>query len=500
MNSIPASAIVNIIPGVIGAGGNALAMSGLALSTTARVPIGSVLSFANSAAVSSYFGTGTAEAAAAAIYFAGFDNGTAQPGAMLFAQYPAAAVGAFLRGGNVSSLTMTQLQALSGTLALTVNGTLKTSAAISLAGATSFSNAATLILAGFTSPGFTVTYDSVSGGFLFTDSTTGSTSTLTFCTAGTLANGLALTQATGAVLSQGAAAATPAAFMAGIIAITTNWASFFTLFDPDGGSGNTLKQAFAAWNGAQNNEFVYVCWDTDVTPTLSTSATTSLGYLLAQAQTSGTCLLYAPDYTKAAFVAGFIASLDFTRTNGRATLAYKHQAGLTADVTNITVWSNLLANGYNAYSSFATANQQFTGWSNGQISGQYKWLDGYVNQVWMNSALQLAIMNLLFNINSLPYNDAGYALVAAACADPINAAVKFGAIRPGVPLSALQIAEVNTAAGVAIDGVLSTRGWYLQIQPATAIVRGARTSPPCTLFYMDGGSIQSLNLASIEVQ
>lgn len=307
MPSIPANQIVNIVPGVISAGGSALDLTGLMLSTAARVPIGSVLSFPSATAVSTYFGSSSTEAALAAVYFNGFDNSTVKPGAMLIAQYPIAAVGGFLRGASLSSMTLTQLKALSGTLIVTVAGTLFTSAAINLTSATSFSNAATLIQAGFTAPTFTVTYDSISGGFLFQVTATGGASTMTYAT-GTLATSLALTAATGASLSQGAAVAVPGTFMAIITALTTNWASFFTAFDPDAGSGNTLKQAFAAWNGAQSNRYVYVAWDTDVTPTLSTAATTSLGYILGQSGTSGTIPLYAPDATKASFVCGMFAS------------------------------------------------------------------------------------------------------------------------------------------------------------------------------------------------
>jgi hypothetical protein len=59
---------------------------------------------------------------------------------------------------------------------------------------------------------------------------------------------------------------------------------------------------------------------------------------------------------------------------------------------------------------------------------------------------------------------------------------------------------VNAAAGLAIDTVLSSQGWYLQILDATPQVREARGTPPCTFWYMDGGSVQNINLASVEVQ
>lgn len=499
MSTIPASQIVSVIPSVIGAGGSALDLIGIFLTTSTRPPIGSLVALSTAAAVASYFGPGTAEAIAASAYFSGYDTSTVKPASLLFAQYPTAAVGAFVRGGSLAALTLTQLQALSGTLIVTVNGVVKTSSTITLSSATGFSNAATIILAAFTSPGFTCVFDSVSSAFLFTDTTTGITSTLTYFT-GTISVALALTQATGATLSQGAAIAVPGTFMDAVALVTTNWATFTTLFDPDAGSGNAQKLLFAAWVNGQQNRYMYVAWDTDVTPTQSNNATTSLGNILKTLNSSGTFPIYTPDYQKAAFECGAVASINFDRTNGRATMAFKSQTGQAIDVSNGTVAANLIANGYNFYGAYATANQQFVFMNPGSVTGPFTWADSYVNQIWLNNAFQLALMTLLTTVSSVPYNSSGYGLIKAACMDPINQGLNFGAFRTGVPLSALQAAEVNNAAGVAIDQVLSTQGWYLQILPATAQVRGARGSPPMAFWYMDGGAVQKINLASVEVQ
>lgn len=507
--SIQASDIVNILPGVISAGGNPLAMNGLALTLSTRVPIGTVVSFANQAAVASYFGGSSAEAAKATVYFAGYIGATQIPTAMLFAQYPSAAVAAYLRGGSVAALTLTQLQALSGTLILTVNGTGHTSTSISLSAATSFSNAATIIAAAFTTPPFAVSYDSVSGAFVFTDTTTGAASTISF-SSGTLAAGLALTQATGATLSQGADAAVPGTFMAGILNITQNWVSFFTLFDPDAGEGNAVKLAFAEWENSTNNAFAYIAWDTDITPTESVPASTSLGFLISAANLSGTCLIYEPsDQSQAAFISGAIASINFNAKNGRITFAFKSQAGLLPGVTNEQVAHNLggnpqaegdFGNGYNFYGAYATRNQAFTFFNRGLISGKFRWLDSFVNQIWMNNSFQLSVMTFLTSIGSIPQNAAGAAMFRQVLSDDIQAAINFGAINSGVPLSSTQILEVNTAAGLNIAGTLASQGWYLQIGVNTPTGRASRTSPPATFWYTDGGSIQAFTMSSLEVQ
>ena len=255
---------------------------------------------------------------------------------------------------------------------------------------------------------------------------------------------------------------------------------------------------FSTWANGQNDRFAYVGWDTD-SQAIVQNSTTCWGALIKASTLAGSIPVYK-DPLHAAFVVGAIASIDFTRTNGRITLAFKSQSGLTPSVTDQTTGDTLIANGYNFYGAYATANQPFTFLYNGQISGPFQWIDPYVNQIWLTNAFQLAMMTLLTNTPSVPYNAAGYALIEASCMDPINAALNFGAIRPGVLLSTLQAAEVDGAAGVSISGILNTRGWYLQIKPATAQVRAARTSPPMTFWYMDGGAVQNLNLASIEIQ
>ncbi|WP_227242400.1 DUF3383 domain-containing protein [Paraburkholderia caribensis] len=496
--SIPASLIANAIPSVIAAGGSALDLIGFMLTNNPRVPIGAAPTFPDIDAVGDYFGESSTEYSLASVYYQGFKNSTKKPGSLGFFQYPTAPVAAYLRGGSLASMTLTQLQALTGTLSIKVDGVVKTSSAINLSAATSFSNAAAIISAAFTG-GPVVAFDSQSSAFTFTSNTTGAGSSMDFAAAGTLANALLLTQATGAVTSQGAVASTPATAMSALTKLTTNWASFMTTFDPDNGVGNAQKLAFATWTVAQGNRYLYAAWDTDLSPTNSNPATSSFGYLVNQSNMSGVAPIFL-DSKKAAFLMGFVASLDFEATNGRATAAFRSQDGLTADVTDGTIATNLKANGYNLYGDFATANEDFDFFWPGQIAGQYDWIDSYVNQIWLNNQFQLDMMVGLTSVNSIPYNAEGRALIESFLADTIQTFKNFGGLRAGVTLSSTQIAEVNSAAGLAIDGVLSTQGFYLQVLDATPQVRQGRGSPPINFWYMDGQSVQVLQMASILVQ
>lgn len=345
----------------------------------------------------------------------------------------------------------------------------------------------------------TVAYDSQSQAYIISGGTPG-TGTITFASGSTIVNKLNLNQVGGAVISQGAPITDPVTAMTAVVAQTQNWATFSTLFKPS--IANMVL--FASWTATQNNRFAYVMWDTDTTVTLP-NPTTSAGYLIQQAGYGGTVPFYQPtglnpvDACAGALVMGYVASLDFARKNGRATLAFKGQSGFVPGVTDGPTASQLELNGYNYYGAVATAAQGFQYFYPGTVTGKFLWCDSYFGQINLNNDLQSANMTLLTTVNSIPYNDDGYGLIAAACQDPINSAVNFGTIRQGVALTQLQKAEVNNAAGLKISDVLQTRGWYLIVADPGATVRAARGSPVITLFYTDGGSVHRIVIASIDV-
>ena len=330
---------------------------------------------------------------------------------------------------------------------------------------------------------------------------------------GNMATVLGLTQSTGAIIQANgysyAAGAprgldSPASFMDRILRLTQNWASFTTDFDPDVYFGGQPKLQFAAWTNQQRNNYLYVCWDTDVAPTVSPNAPNSIGRVLNTNLTSGTAPISSPSVTNgrnlAMFTMGTIAAIDFNRLDGRKTLAFRGQTGMVPDISSGLIAANLEANFYNYYGIWTTANDLFRFLYPGLVSGPYRWIDSYINQIWMNNGFQLALMELLTQAGSIPYNQFGYTLIKAACQDVINRALNFGAIRQGVTLSEAQKAEVNTMAGLAIDRVLSANGYYLQVLDADPQVRVNRGTPPMTFWYTDGGSIQRLTLASVMVQ
>jgi hypothetical protein len=569
MPSIPASYVASVIPSVLSAGGTALDLNGLVLTNSTRVPLGNPRGFSNAIDVGAFFGAASNEYSFASRYFLGWDNSTKKPGMLIFAQYPVASVAGYLRGGSLASLTLAQLQALTGSLVVVIDGTTASAGSLNFSTANSFSAAAALIQTGLGLTGPTVsvvtgsiaapgtmtvtavtsgslvvgtvlggsgvapgtiitailtgtggvgtysvtpsqtvsstaitgttpmvTYDSLTNAFQINSTTTGVSSSVAPAT-GTLSGPLALTLAGGAIVSAGAVAANPGPAMTAVVANTQNWAAFTTMWEPN--SADCI--AFATWNTLQNNRFGYVMWDTDPNAKVAGN-TTSIGAILKAGSYSGVMPWYTPVLQRdaAAFALSYAACLDFERLNGRTTLAFRSQSGLIPDVTSASDAAGLTSNGYDFYGSFATANDEFEFAYPGSITGKFLWADSYFNQIQLTNQLQLALISGLTSVGSVPYNADGRTMIKAFCNDPIQQALNFGSIRAGVVLSTAQAAIVNGQAGLRIDDTLTQRGWYLQVLDATAQVRAARASPPCTLWYMDGQSVQSIVLASIEIQ
>jgi len=414
-------------------------------------------------------------------------------------------------GAGTYSVSISQTTAsttITGAYQMTVaiDGSNVSAASLNLSAATSLSNAATLLGTALgLSGGQVCSYNSQLGQFQITSGTTGANSSVGVATG---LGGVTLGFSTGASVSPGSAAMTEAGAMNSVTAITQNWAPFMTVWEPNLAS----KQNFAAWTVAQNLRYMYVAWDSDVNA-ITANNTTSFGPLMNALGDSGvvpiggdtavaTALgvtLASLVATHAAFVCGTTAAINFSQTNGRITYAGKGQAGLQYAVNNVTSATNLQANGYNFYGTYATANATFTQFQPGSTPGVWKWIDSYINQIYMNSQFQLAGMNLLSNTNSIPFNTAGYQTVRDTYTPVATQMLNFGAIRQNVALSAAQTNNVNNQAGVNIAPTLETEGWYLQIVPATSQVRGTRGPLQVNFWYMDGGSVQKMNIASIDV-
>lgn len=505
--SIPISNIVTVTPGVLDAAGSAVDLNGLILTKNPAAPYCSIIQFSSVADVKDYFGATSAEGDMAAVYFAGYASAYARPARLYFTRYTEGEpTAASLRGGPVT-LSLDEIRKLNGNLVMTIDGVPTDSGVLKLDNVQSLSEVAAIISEGLGAP---VTYDGGARAFIVSAPTSGSGSSVSFAT-GPLAEPFALTKATGAIISLGSDGDTPSDFMDSVTALSQNWALFTTAWACTQGE----LRGFAQWVSTTNYRFAFVAHDLSEIPMQPvgeyrayTAPVTFAGlpeddsHLYKDAvgfgDTSGVIPLYG-SHLHAAFVLSYAASLDFTRTNGRTTLAFRNQAGLKASVTNQSQADILEDNGYNFYGEYATAKEDFLFIYPGQITGPFRWVDSYVNQIWLNAQLQLACTTLLRNYPAIPYNAGGYGLIEAALIDPAEQALNFGAIRQGVTLSSAQAAQIREVIGRDITASLTAKGYAIVIKDAPASVRVERESPDITFYYMDGGAVQRIQIASIVV-
>lgn len=493
--TIPASYIVAINPRLIPAGGTDLEFNGLFLTDNALIPSPSLLmSFTSAETVGAFFGETSPEYEAASIYFLGYNNSFSKPRRLMFGRRIATAAAAYVRGGAYAGTLADIKSVTSGAMTITIDGTDVSITAVDFSAVTSFSDAASVLETALDSElaGTTVAYSSLTQAFTITSPTTGATSTIT-AAAGTIADLLNLTQAKGATLSQGSDALTQTENMNAIKASSQNWVTFTTLYTAD----NDEHLGLAKWASAQGIEYLYVGWTADAN-LLSQSDTSSIAYLIDQAEYGATALVY-DNVNVAALVLGSAASINWERYQGTINFAFKSVDGVAATVTDETTAALLNDKGVSYVGKFATRNDDFTFFYDAKMFGRYGYIDAFVNTVWLKNVMQVSVMNGLTLAGRVPYNDRGYALIRAWLQDPINRAVNNGTIDPGVTLSESQKAQIFNETGKDLTTELWTKGYAILIEDAGAAVRVGRQSPNISVYYTYGGSINKIEVASTAV-
>ncbi|GBR49004.1 hypothetical protein CSR02_06120 [Acetobacter pomorum] len=282
-------------------------------------------------------------------------------------------------------------------------------------------------------------------------------------------------------------------------AASADWCAFAFAQEPDA----TAKTAIAAWMPTNPNRYWGIVQDADANILLAESG--CFGNIVTEQATPGLTCLCNTDGNgtlAAALCLGWAASINPQRNAGRTTLMFRNNGGVSAADITATQAQALLQNGYSFYGSYKSGDSTFSFLNNGAVSGAFAWADSYLNQIWMTSSFQSDLLTLFSAVGQIPYAVQGDTLLATSVQNTIDTAVAFGAIQPNVTLSAAQAQVVNAQAGRSIADTLATRGWYLLpgASTASAATRAKRWPVQARFFYMDGQSVQSISLATVEVQ
>ena len=457
-----------------------------------------LLSFKSAQLVGDFFGLTSEEYLFAVKYFLAWDNSTIKPKFLNCARYVDANAQAYTRGGIVGIDQLAALQAVTaGILELHFNGATQNLTGIDLSTATSLSDVASLIetkiQAGTLTAG-TCTYSSLTKAFTISDGLTAGTSTVGFTIDATgtgLGTLLALTESKGAVLSQGSIVLTPTETMEGILTVTRNWVSFTTLENLSGEVGYTRAIAFAKWANDKSNRYAYMAWSSE-TNLIIPGNTSDMFTTIATYDYASVVPLYNK-VDHAAFFMGLGAATDYTAINGTISFASKTQAGLPVSADTDSAFDALIAKGVNFYANFTSANDSFRFSENGKITGIFKWVDNFNNQVWLADQVQINEASLLNAVNKLDYGTEGQQLLTATLVTVMKKALINGVSQVGNVFDDAQKAILKQQAGVSIDSNLSDFGYYIQITPPSPSLKANRPSMKSRIWYTNNGSFYSID-------
>lgn len=162
-----------------------------------------------------------------------------------------------VRQKGFKGVTIEQLQKLSGTLTLSINGK-SASAEVNFNGVTSFAAAATALQTALTAAVATVVFDTTQNAFVITAAGAKPESTTITFGSGSAAEPLKMTSNTGAVISQGAPVSDVPDTMVAIKDASQQWAGFSTVSEVT----DEQHLAFSAWANGQGKRYFYVAWTT----------------------------------------------------------------------------------------------------------------------------------------------------------------------------------------------------------------------------------------------
>lgn len=502
--AISASNIVSVVPRILTGTGSDLVFNGMVFSKDSHLPVNTPIVFSSSSDVADYFGDVSDEYNFATVYFGGYQNSQIKPSSLYFYRHTPQAVAPFARGAELSPAdALAALKVISnGNFSVSLSGVVRAAAGIDLSAVNSLSDAANTVQEALRAvdsedeelASLTVVFDATNDKFTVTNGKNGEQYSIT-CPVGDVAVAMGFNEET-CTISAGSEAQTLTATINSLTKAFQNFVTYTTIWETSDDEALELAK-WASTNASSGTCYLYVLWDSSKA-NLDSANTSVIAEKLKAENIGATAVVY-PSYNVAAFVMGTAASIAWDNTNGTLTFAFKSQDGLGADVNTTSDANALDAHGVNYVGDFATRNDDFILFYNGQMLGSWQWIDTYLNSIWLCNALQVQIMSGFKSVRRAPYNERGYSMVRAWCRDVINRAITNGVIDAGVTLNETQKSSLVEELGGDYSNEIYNNGYYLQVQDATANTRQQRKSPPCNLVYTYGGAIQKLTLPAIAV-
>lgn len=413
-------------------------------------PVGQVIEFTGGPTIAlenigEYFGVTSDEYAFASKYFQPNKKGMS-PQKISFSGVSTSDTSAMIIG--VRDVKLADIQAITtGTLSLTVNGTLKEYTNINLSSVSSLKNAGIALMVEVQNDGLVVEYEN--GRFVISTQDTGDGQVLGFAE-GSVAELLGWTESDG-VLVEGHDGMTALETVVDSEGLSNNFFSFCFLGVE---LSNNDITGLAEWVNTQNVKYLF---SLGVTPN---NAETIANLVKNYDGVALTLDIY--DEMAEFMPMSRIASIDYTRPNSAISMFYQQFNGVNASVNKTSVAQEYDALRVNYYGATSQAGQDVLFYQNGVLQGSITDMGVYANEAWLKDSFVTGILNMRLALDTLPANNVGVGMVISSMMETINLSLYNGVTMPGKTLNNTQKAYITEITGDSDAWMaVQSNGYYL---------------------------------------
>lgn len=468
------------------------------------------LEFSGASAVSdygAYCGKSGTEYEQLQKYFSFVSKGGNAPEKVVVARWYKEDTGAFVKGKRLNTTVLELNEITDGSFKITLDGTTKEVSGLDFSGATSYSGIASVIQTALQTDfsGSTAVFNSITGGFIITSATTGSSSSTDGVSEGKTGTDVSeMLGLIGAELSQGVNAETYRDFCDRMYHANSSGFSittYETLTESD-------KVNAVAWlqqnlNGQSYfTKYRLVFNERDKTTAKALSSTLEgLGY-------TGYVICYDPNGEWINTLdCAICATIDYEVDNGAINFNFQPAVGYTAitnlgsvvdyqqGLTNSSLMQELDDAKISCVYSVGFGSQEQVYYGSGLMAGSFGTEATQVDESALEQAVQVTVLNGLTSLNKVPLRgeDANN-LISSMIASPVGEFVKNGVIAKGGTLTATERASISQATGSAnAADALEMVGYYYMVYDLTeADIQNRRAR--VLLCYLASGAVNKLRI------
>lgn len=406
------------------------------------------------------------------------------PASLQIGRWAQTATAGRLKGGPLSAaeqLPSAWTSITTGSMKVTIDGTLKTLSAMSFAAIGNMNAVAAVITTALTTAG-TCAWNANAQRFEITSATTGATSTVSYADvtgAGVdVSAQLRLTAATGA---QAPVAGIVAETYLAAIAILANLSSsWYGLYGAAQSAVAADHIAAAGFIEAATPSRIYGVTSQDPNALVG-SSTTDLPYQLKAGNYSRSFAQYSStDPYAGASIFGCMFTVNFDGQNTTKTLKFKTEPGVAAETISESQALALKAKNCNVFVNYdnASAIVQEGTMANGDFFDERHGLD------WLQNHIQSELFQRLTSAPKIPQTNSGMNDIATTVSGSCEDAVNNGLCAPGV--------WTGPALGVIKNGQVLSKGYYVymgDINAQSAVDRAARKATVCQVAMKLAGAV-----------